>query len=312
MAAGLVIHGTGSAVPQRVVSNDDMAQLVDTSDEWIRERTGIRERRHAVDETVLSLATEAAQAALQQTANLDALNQNDAPPISHVICATVTSELRCPSLACLLQRDLKLPSNIFAFDLNAACCGWLYAFIVARGLLKPGERALVVGGEKLTKITNFEDRNTCILFGDAAGAAVVEGTDSKRFFCTTQANGCEEALRIENKIEMDGPIVFKFAVGVLMDSIGNVLAQADCTPNQIDHFIVHQANARIIASTAKRLGIPMERFFMNIEKYGNTSAASIPLALDEAVRNGLLRPGNKVVFAGFGGGLTSGAVYMEW
>jgi 3-oxoacyl-[acyl-carrier-protein] synthase-3 len=171
---------------------------------------------------------------------------------------------------------------------------------------------LVVGSEVLTKITNFEDRNTCVLFGDAAGAAVVEGTDSNRFFSTTTASGGEEALRIEDKIEMDGKEIFRFAIEALIDCVGKVVEDANCKIDDIDCFIVHQANLRILKSAAERLGVPLERFFVNIQNYGNTSAASIPLALDEALRAGELHPGDKIIIAGFGGGLTSGAVYLEW
>ena len=298
------ILGTGRAVPDNVVTNSMLAEIVDTSDEWIVTRTGIHSRHIAKTESTLSLATEAAQKALAaaQVAPCD---------VDIVICATLTNEQASPSLACLLQRDLGLRENILAFDLNAACSGFIFALITAQGLLQPGQRALVLGAEILSKVTDFTDRSTCVLFGDGAGAALV-GPSSKPFYWTTGVRGDTEALTVAPLIKMDGPAVFKFAVEVLVASILKVIAQADVRIDQVDRFVCHQANERILASAAKRLGVPLEKAFMNLATHGNTSAASIPLALDEAVRGGAIQPGNRIVQAGFGSGLTYGAIYFEY
>ncbi|MDR2715012.1 MAG: ketoacyl-ACP synthase III [Coriobacteriales bacterium] len=331
------IVGTGSAVPARIVTNDELSLMVDTSDEWIRTRTGIRSRHIAEEETTLSLGYEASLRALDAAAACG-IKRTD---ISLIICATVSNELRCPPLACLLQRDLQLNNNILAFDLNAACSGFIYALICASRLIREGSYALVVGTEVLSRLTDFTDRNTCVLFGDGAGAAVVglaagvgtatpnnsnddgggsldssEGNDgcevSQDFFWVSEAQGNSDLLSIDKTIQMDGQGVFKFAVEALVRNIKAVVCKAQLEPKEIDVFICHQANERIIASAAKRLGVPLERFFMNLTHLGNTSAASVPLALDDAVTAGVLHAGSKVVMAGFGGGLTAGAVYFTW
>jgi 3-oxoacyl-[acyl-carrier-protein] synthase-3 len=345
--------GTGSAAPANRVTNTMLAQLVDTSDEWIVSRTGIRERRIAQSETTLSLDTQAAQYALQaagiRTAGSAPLSwvphggvlhggvlqggqhggephggqQPAAAPLTPsitdvdtcelalIICATVTAEQSCPSLACLLQRALGLPQNILTFDLNAACSGFIYALITAQSLLRPGQYALVVGSEVLSHVVDFTDRNTCVLFGDGAGAAVVTPSGAP-FRWTAAAQGGDELLSITRYIHMDGPAVFRFAVESLVSSVREVCAQGGIDVTTLDQVICHQANERIITSAARRLELPPERFFMNLDRYGNTSAASIPLAIDEAVRAGAIAPGQQVVLAGFGGGLTSGAIYLVW
>lgn len=281
-----------------------LSKMVDTSDEWIVSRTGIHSRRLAQEETVRSLALEAAQKALD-AAQIDRNN------ISLVICATVQSDQPCPALACCLQDDLNLPNNILAFDLNAACSGFIYALITAQRLLAPGTYALIVGSEMLSRLTDFTDRGTCVLFGDGAGAAVVEQIDAP-FYWTSRVQGDDRALSINKYIKMDGPAVFRFAVEVLTQGIRTVAEEAKVPLESIDRFICHQANERILSSAAKRLSLPLERFFMNLGSYGNTSAASVPLALDEAVRSGAVKQGQRIIFAGFGGGLTSGAIYMEY
>ncbi|MCL1847358.1 MAG: ketoacyl-ACP synthase III [Coriobacteriia bacterium] len=305
------IQGTGSAAPAKVLTNNDLAQMVDTSDEWIRTRTGIATRHIAQEETTLSLAMQAAERALDAAL----ANGVERERIGLVICATVSNEKRCPPLACLLQRDLGLRSNLLAFDLNAACSGFIYALIVAQKLVNRESCALIVGVETLSHLMDFTDRNTCVLFGDGAGAAVVsftEAADSQPLFWVAEAQGDEDLLYITDFIHMDGQGVFKFAVEALTRSIRAVAAQAQIGLEEVDLFICHQANERIIASAAKRLGIPLERFFMNLERYGNTSAASIPIALDEALAAGALRTGAKTILAGFGGGMTAGAVYLIW
>jgi 3-oxoacyl-[acyl-carrier-protein] synthase-3 len=304
MTQGLSIRGTGSAVPQSVLTNGMLAEMVDTSDEWITSRTGIASRHIARSENTHTLALEAASRALEAA---------DLPreAIGLVICATVTNERPCPPLACLLQRDLGLRRTILAFDLNGACSGFVYALIAARALLGTVDAALVIGSEVLTRFVDFTDRKTCVLFGDGAGAAVV-CPDASPFSCSTETQGGDDALSIDTHIHMEGQVVFKFAVEALVEHIRVAAEQLGWRVDELDHVICHQANERIIASAAKRLGLPLDRFFMNIASHGNTSAASIPLALDEAVRAGRLLRGQRLALAGFGGGLTAGAVCMRW
>jgi len=321
------ILGTGSAVPARVVTNDDFAAVMDTSDEWIYTRTGIRSRHVADAETAATLAIAASRRAI------DAAGIGVAD-IGLVICATVTHEYATPSLACILQRDLGLCEEVLAFDVNGACSGFIYALGVAQALLQTpvaqGKFALLVGSEHLTRVTDFNDRSTCVLFGDGAGAVVAEASDAPFHFVSGARGDSdvlsigasaplplpfehEERINIPNvALHMDGQAVFKFAVEVMVKSIKQVLANAGKTAEQIEHFVCHQANKRIIDNAAQRLGVPIERFIMNIETHGNTSAASIPLALDELNASGELKRGDSVVLAGFGGGLTYGAIYMEW
>lgn len=304
------ILATGSVAPAGVLSNDDLARMVDTSDEWIRSRTGIV-RRHVAQagETTLSLALEASRRALG-VAGAQGVRPGQ---IGLVICATTSSENRCPSLASLLQRDLGLRSNLLAFDLNAACSGFMYAFVTAAQLVGQGSYALVVGSEVLSRLTDFSDRNTCVLFGDGAGAVVMAPSlEGAPFYWAAESHGDDEVLSITDYIHMDGQAVFKFAVEALVGNIRSVAGAARLALTDVDHFICHQANERIIAAAAKRLGLPLERFFMNLAHYGNTSAASIPLALDEAVGEGLIHPGDTMIMAGFGGGLTAGAACFTW
>jgi 3-oxoacyl-[acyl-carrier-protein] synthase-3 len=305
-STGIRILGTGSAVPAQIVTNDDLARIVDTDDEWIVSRTGIHSRRIAINETTRSLASDAARSAIAEAGV-------DTARINLILCATMTAEQLVPSLACLLQRDLGLRDDLLAFDLNSACSGFIYALIVAQRLLDPDGVALVVGSELLSKVTDFTDRSTCVLFGDGAGAAIVEPAPLP-FFWAACAEGNEESLSVarHKTIRMDGQAVFRFATEALSRRVKEVVEKAGRSLAEIDRFICHQANKRIIAYTARQLGIPLERFFMNLASYGNTSAASVPLALDEAVRGGQLLRGQRVVFAGFGGGLTSGAIYLEY
>lgn len=336
-------------MPETVLTNDMLSAMVDTSDEWIVARTGIRERRIVKDEKALDLALAAAKAACQEAS---ALGEFSISQIDLVICATLSSDIRCPSIASCLQRDLGLREDILAFDLNAACSGFIYALIVASRFVEAGSRVLIVGSETLSHFVDYTDRSTCILFGDGAGAAVVapsldghflahesrlvgagqgappvqdlhteqgahaaeevpaQGSD---FYWVAETHGDDELLLIDTTFHMDGSAVFKFAVEALLRSIRGVVKKADLELDQIDVFICHQANERIIRSAAKRLKLPLSRFFMNLAQYGNTSAASVPLALDEALKSGtVLHAGSRVVMAGFGGGLTAGAVCFTW
>jgi 3-oxoacyl-[acyl-carrier-protein] synthase-3 len=300
----LSILGTGSAVPEYVLTNAEMEQMVDTSDEWIRSRTGIGERRIAKTETSRELAGKAARAALEAAGI-------DAGEIAVVVCATFTQDMPVPSLAAWIQYDLGLPNNVIAFDLNAACSGFIFAMIAAQRMLEPGAAALVLGVERLSTVTDYTDRSTCVLFGDGAGAVVVR-KDGAEFFNATYVDGTDASLSVNEHIFMDGQAVFRFAVETLPRGIETVIANAKITLDEIDAFICHQANQRIITSAAKRLGAPIERFFVNLEKYGNTSAASVPLALDEAARQGFIKRGDKIILSGFGGGLTAGTILMQY
>ncbi len=318
---GIKILGTGSFLPPTAVTNDMLAERIDTNDEWIRSRTGIGSRHFADGETNLSMATIAANEAIQ-TAGIDKAE------IKLVIFATLTADNFTPSMACLIQRDLALPEDILAFDLNAACSGFVYSLITARALLQgSGGAALIIGAEVISRIIDFTDRSTCILFGDGAGAAVIKADETKEFFFSTGARGDDEALASpsamlnENPfvrreaeepafLKMAGSDVFRFAVECSAKSITEVLNKAGVQASEIDYFVLHQANERIIASAAKKLKVPIGKFPMNIDKTGNTSAASIPILLDEMNKANKLKEGAKVVIAGFGGGLTYGAIYL--
>jgi len=323
------IVGWGMAVPERVVTNDDLARLVETSDEWIRSRTGIRERRLAVSpkESTLTLAIQAAR---------EALKVADVPPsaLDMVICATTSPEYLCPATACLVQDALGAP-KAGAFDLNAACSGFVYALSMARGLVLAGDAdyVLVVGSETLTRFLDWSDRNTCILFGDGAGAVLVAASHEPGgiLSCVLGSDGSggellmvpaggsahpptmETVANRMHMLKMDGQAVFRFAVQAMADGTREAVARAGLTLAEVDLVIPHQANTRIIqSSVVKQLKIPEQKVFINLERYGNTSAASIPIALCEAIDAGRVRPGQNLVFAGFGAGLTWGATAVRW
>ena len=315
------ILGTGSSLPENEVTNDMFSTVLDTNDEWIVGRTGIRSRRTADGDTTLSLAVAAAKKAILTAA----ITPED---VSLIICATTTTENLTPPLACLVARDLGLPERVLVFDLNAACTGFIYSLIVAHSMLQNGRVALVIGSEVLSRIVDYSDRSTAVLFGDGAGAVIIERCGNN-FSCVTGVRGDGEALVIgsvppsnnpfatpyeppPHLIHMNGQEVFRFAVDAMSRSIVDVLEKAGVAISQIDHIVCHQANRRIIESAAKRLKLPIDRFFINIENRGNTSAASIPIALDELNSTGTLKRGDRIVLAGFGGGLTYGAVYMTW
>ena len=312
---GIKILGMGRSVPARVVTNDDMARIVDTSDEWISSRTGIRTRHHCQGETHTQLCREAAQRALERAGVRP-------EEVGACIVATVTAQTLVPSTACLLQRDLGLPEDIPCFDLSAACTGFLFALHTMECLVNASARpfGLVVGCEVLSRFTDFTDRSTCVLFGDGAGAAVVEcraGWPSIGAQLGCAGNDqllCIPGARLEEPslIAMDGRGVFRFAVETVPRCVEQVLQQRGCTVADVDCFVFHQANARITDLAARKLGIPPEKYYKNIEHYGNTSAASIPLALSELQDLGRIGPGSRVVAVGFGGGLTWGGVMLEF
>lgn len=318
------ITGTGSYLPPRKLSNADLvAELaatgLETSDDWIVERTGIR-ARHFVEDGVFSsdLAFEAAKNALQ------AANRT-AQDVDLIIVATSTPDMVFPSTACILQN--KLGSNVgIAFDLQAVCTGFVYALSVADSMIKTGAAkcALVVGSEVFSRILDFKDRTTCVLFGDGAGAVVLEASDTPGILASDlHADGkhvgilCVPghvsggAISGDPVLKMDGQAVFKLAVGVLEDAARAALTKAGKTEKDIDWMIPHQANIRIMQSTAKKLKLPMEKVIVTVDQHGNTSAASIPLALDYGVRNGKIKPGQTLLLEGVGGGFTWGAVILN-
>lgn len=318
------IIGTGSYVPQRVVTNDELSAIVETSDEWISTRTGISERRISLGENTSDLAAKAALDALKNAKLV-------AKDIELIIVATTSPDSFVPSTACIVQ-ELIGASNAVCFDISAACTGFIFALNTAAQYIKTGEykTALVVGSEVLSKIMNWKDRNTCVLFGDGAGAAVLKAGEEgiiKTYIASDGVKGREFlhcfASQVKNpfmnnsvdtvdKINMNGKEVFKFAVRVMANSIEKVLDDSQNSIEDIDYIVPHQANIRIIDFVAKKLKIDKDKFFINLNKYGNTSGASIPLALDEMNKKGLLKKGSKVIFVGFGGGLTWGSVLVKW
>ncbi len=308
---GTKITGTGIYLPGNVLTNFDLEKLVDTSDEWITTRTGIKERRIAKEESVIKMA---------HSASLIAIQSSGAQPegIDVVIVATLTPEKRFPSTGCLLQAKLGIKKG-YAFDLSAACSGFLYALEVADGLLKSGKarKALIVGVEKLSEIVDWSDRSTCVLFGDGAGAVVVENSEDESDILASRmySEGSLWDLLYADKcgyIKMKGRELFKVAVRNMEEVCREVLEAAGVSAEDISLVIPHQANVRIINALAEKLGIPKERVFVNIDRYGNTSAASIPIALHEAIQQGRLKRGDLVLMTAMGGGLTWGATLLRY
>ncbi len=325
-------------MPEKIVTNHDLARLVETNDEWIRTRTGICRRHIVTGENLTSLCVEAAQKALKAS-GLTPLD------LDMIIVATLTPDEPLPNASCAVQKALGA-MNAFCFDLSAACSGFVYAMGCAAMYIKGGaaRHVLVVGGEVLSKITNWKDRSTCILFGDGAGAAVFGvsnepgflgmsmGTDGQKghtlkmferdidnpFMTKDQrrAANMEEGpdgtlIPKSRYVSMDGSEVFKFAVKKVPESIQQVLEAQRMTVDDVDHFVLHQANYRIIESVAKRLNVPIDKFIITIDEYGNTSAASVPLALDELIASGKVKKGDTMMISGFGGGLTWGSILMR-
>ena len=321
------IAATGSAVPRRVLRNADLERMVATSDEWIAERTGIRERR-VVDEGVASsdLGTEAARAAL-------AAGGWNAVDLDLLLVATCTPDMPLPSTACLIQRNLKA-SRAIAFDLAAACSGFLYGLSVADLYVRSGtcRKALVVGTEVMSSVVDWTDRGTCILFGDGAGAVLIEPSDDDRGILSTHLHSDGDlwdlvcvpgggsrlpasSSMLANRqqfVKMKGNETFKVAVRTLEATAREALEANKMGVDDVDLFIPHQANVRIVNAVMERLGLRKYRAFLNIDRYGNTSAASIPLALDEAVRAGRISPGSRILMVAFGSGLTWASAVVKW
>ena len=316
---GAIIAGTGSCLPEKRLTNDDLSKMVDTNDEWIVQRTGIRERRIASQgETTASLGAAAARRALEAAGMT-------AKDLDLILCGTITPEMTFPSTACFVAASLGLTSTP-AFDLSAACSGFIYSMVTGANFIKAGQyrNVLVIGAETLSRITNYKDRGSCILFGDGAGAVVLQrGSDLKRglIYSTLHADGAGgevmkctpgsrypvcEAMIAEGGhfMQIKGREVYKFAVTKFEELIRDAMRASELTADQVKLIVPHQVNQRIIDSAMEKLGLGPEKAYVNIDRYGNTSAASIPIALDEAWRAGKVQKGDVLIFVAFGGGLT--------
>lgn len=313
------ILGTGRCLPEKVMTNEDWAGLVDTSDEWIVSRTGIRSRRFATNEAALDLTLSAARTALEKAGVR-------AEDLGLIVCATLSGDNICPSLSCELLKALG--ASCPAFDVNAACTGFLYALGAAQGMMgdKP---ALIVATELMTRLFDFTDRSTCVLFGDGSGAAVLgqasDGRgilynklmaypDEKKSLLIPGINhkDGESGKLVPSYVQMDGGEVYKFATRVMAADISEALAAQNLTLDDVAYFVPHQANMRIIQTAGKLLGVPMERFFVNIDHVGNTSCASVAIALDELACSGRIKSGDIIVMSVFGGGFTSATTIIRW
>jgi len=324
--SGIVVIGTGSAVPERILTNEDLEKLVDTSNDWIITRTGIRTRYIAgKEENTSDLGAAASRHALDM-AGLDP------DEVDIIILGTITPDVGMPSTACLVQKKLGTRAA-FAFDINAACSGFLYALDMAEKYIQadPTLKILVIGAETLSNRTQWEDRTTCVLFGDGAGAVVVTGSHNAKGGMTSRlfsdgrlhhllymspSRGMNPGLSAEVEegscIKMEGHEVFRYAVRALQDSICAVLDTSGVGLEEVDLIIPHQANIRILQNLAERLNLDKEKLYINVDKYGNTSAASIPIALDQANRDGLIHENNRILLCAFGGGFTWGACMFRW
>ena len=313
------ILGTGAYVPERILTNDDLSRMVDTSDEWIQQRVGVRERHVSVDESTADMGAKAAQRALEAAGIT-------ADQLDLIVGATVSSDSVCPSVAATVQQQIGAACP--AFDVNSACSGFLFALDTAAAFVARGgiRYALVLGAERLSRIVDWADRSTCVIFGDGAGAFVIapgenylashlftQGGDSVLSIPLGKGNSpfyAREELPLA--IRMSGQETFKFAVKQIVGGLKLIAEQAGITPEQFDYIVPHQANYRIIDLAARRLGIPMERFMLNLDRYGNTSSASVPISFDELARSGKLKKGDLIAMCAFGGGLSSAAALIRW
>jgi len=316
------IIGTGSYLPETIVTNDDLSKIMDTSDEWIVSRTGIKERHLVKKESTTFMCVEAAKKALAN-AGMEALE------LELIIVGTITGDHVTPSAACEIQAAIGA-KNAVAFDVNAACSGFLFALHTAHAYLQSGiyKNALLLGAETLSKIMDWSDRSTCVLFGDGAGAAVVrmeergllafdQGSDGAKGHVLACRNRVNNNPLVNNPIEldyvhMDGQEVYKFAVSTVPKSIGRVLEKAGLTAGDVDYYVLHQANIRIIQSVAKRLKLSEDKFPISLDHCGNISAGSVPILLDEMNQRGMLKRGDRIILSGFGAGLTWGTALLEW
>ena len=316
------IAGIGAYVPETIVTNDDLAKIVETSDEWISSRSGIRERLISTKEGTSDLAAEAARRALEAAGVKP-------EELDLIILGTSSPDCNYPSGACEVQAKIGAV-NAAAFDISAACSGFIFAMNIVQGFFKSGiyQTALIIGAETLSKVVDWDDRSTCVLFGDGAGAAVLKNEESGIIDMLMGSDGTKgEALKCTSRslgnfhtgespelvfITMDRQEVFRFAVKRVPESIESLIKRNQTAKEDIRYYILHQANERIVEAVARRLKEPMDKFPMIIEKYGNTSTASIPLLLDDMVKKGMLEAGDKIILSGFGAGMTWGAVLLEW
>lgn len=321
------VIGTGSYVPTKIVSNHDLSCIVDTSDEWISSRTGIKERRISEGENTADMASKAALKAIENAGI-------KAEDIDLIIVGTATPDSFIPSTACIVQSNIQAV-NATCFDISAACSGFIYGMDVATQFIRSGScsTALVIGAETLSKIINWQDRNTCVLFGDGAAAAILKASDTEGILSIFRGSDgskgkalISDAIPVKNPyvskeyldkqmdatIKMDGREVFKFAVKIIIQGVEKLLENANCSLEDIKYIVPHQANFRIIESAAKKLGINEEKFYLNLDKFGNTSAASVGIALDDMLEKKLIQRGDKILLIGFGGGLTYGGLIIQW
>lgn len=302
------IISSGKYVPPALITNEDLEKIVETSDEWITSRTGIKTRHRAIDEKTSEMAVKAAKQAIDRVSY-------DVNKIDLIIMATITGDQSTPSTANFIQAELGLTHEVMSFDINAACTGFVYGLEIAAALLQTGRfrSALVIGGEILTKIVDYTDRNTCVLFGDGAGAMIVEPAYSdyhNAYFFNAARGDTSGSLTVVNKIKMDGKKVYQFAVDAMEQAIRKVLDDAKLDILDIDMIIPHQANERIIQSVAKSMNIPLDKFMMNLSEYGNTSAASIPMTIADYFDQNQIK-GQKLLLVGFGGGFTWGSAIIQ-
>lgn len=320
------IVATGAGLPEQVITNDDLAKIVDTSDEWITQRTGIKERRISQGENISVLASKAARQILERA-------KVSPEEVELIIMATCTADYQTPCLACQVQKEIGAV-RAAAFDVTVACSGFLFAASVADKFIRCGvyKNALVIGGEMISKILDWTDRSTCVLFGDGAAGVLLErseegdgiileelGSQGDTFEVLTHgytpaSNAFNDVppLTKHDFVHMDGREVFKFATKKIVESVNRVMERASITADDVTYFVPHQANARIVEVAARKLGVPYEKFYMNIERFGNTSSASIPTALNEMHEKGMLHKGDKIILCGFGGGLSWGTILLTW
>ncbi len=314
------ISGTGSAIPRRRVTNDELATMVDTSDEWISTRTGIKERRVMTDETLLSLSAEAGRRALEDAGVLP-------EEIDLLICTTLQGDYISPSLCCTVAGELGITSCGSMFDMNMACCGFIYALDAADAYFRAGKakKALVISAEAMSRLIDWTDRSTCVLFGDGAGAAVLEAGDGledirltvtpdiQKLFVDIRGDASPfEKMPERTAMTMNGQEIYIFAVSAIIAEINGILERAALSPDDIGHYVLHQANLRIIESARRKLRQPTEKMPTSIARYGNTSSASVPILLDELNRSGALKQGERIVMCAFGAGLTTGTCLIRW
>ncbi|MDO4925393.1 MAG: beta-ketoacyl-ACP synthase III [Turicibacter sp.] len=320
----VIIGGVGKYIPSKKITNDHLGDIVDTNDEWIFSRTGIKSRYISTGEDTSYMAAMACEKAIKE-ANISVLD------IDLIVLGTCTPDMFTPSTACIVQSIIGA-KNAVTFDISAACSGFIFGLDLAKSLIKMHnyKHALVVGAENLSKSIDWQDRSTCVLFGDGAGAVVLSRSESPGLgnsFCksegdkwnciTIEGNDIDspfvdsKTIR-KSKLKMNGNEVFKFATSTIVKSINKILEENNLSLEDIDYIVPHQANMRIIEYAAKKLKLPLEKFYTNIHEYGNTSAASIPMALSDMYEEGLLKEGNKIILVGFGAGLTYGATFINW